>query len=218
MVRTRFAAATLIQIDSVTSAVAKSQNIRYFWRNLIIGCYDNAGTKDFWRETDSNCLGWGAGKMWFFDLTMQEFCVTFLLEVFIVQLLKRKIDDYLISWKANNDRMPLIVKGARQIGKTTSIRELGKTYEVGGLKKNKPFETEAQKIEKTWMILYEELEPMHDGLGMVKNLSVPSGKVVGLRFDRGKWRKVENLIPRNSKKKNEINVNFYDFNKEKRLY
>lgn len=87
-----------------------------------------------------------------------------------------------------------------------------------GLKKNKPFETEAQKIEKTWMILYEELEPMHDGLGMVKNLSVPSGKVVGLRFDRGKWRKVENLIPRNSKKKNEINVNYYDFNKEKRLY
>jgi len=39
-----------------------------------------------------------------------------------VQLLKRKIDDYLISWKANNDRMPLIVKGARQIGKTASIK------------------------------------------------------------------------------------------------
>lgn len=87
-----------------------------------------------------------------------------------------------------------------------------------GIKKNKPFETAAQKIEKTWMILYEELEPMHDGLGMVKNLNVPSGKVVGLKFDRGKWRKVENLIPRNSKKKNEINVNYYDFGKEKRLY
>ena len=39
-----------------------------------------------------------------------------------MQLLKRKIDDYLISWKANNDRMPLIVKGARQIGKTASIK------------------------------------------------------------------------------------------------
>lgn len=87
-----------------------------------------------------------------------------------------------------------------------------------GLKKNKPFETEAQKVERSQMILYDELEPMHDGMGMMKNLNVPSGKVVGLRFERGKWRKVENLIPRNSKKKNEIDVNVYNFNKEKRLY
>ena len=37
------------------------------------------------------------------------------------QLLKRKIDAYLVSWKKNPDRKPLIVKGARQIGKTRSI-------------------------------------------------------------------------------------------------
>ena len=36
--------------------------------------------------------------------------------------LRRKIDDYLIKWKANPDRMPLIIKGARQIGKTESVR------------------------------------------------------------------------------------------------
>ncbi len=87
-----------------------------------------------------------------------------------------------------------------------------------GMKKNKPFEVEEAKIERSQMILYDELEPMCDGLGMVKNLSIPSGKVVGLRFERGKWRKVENLIPRNSKRKNEIDVNNYNFNKEKRLY
>lgn len=87
-----------------------------------------------------------------------------------------------------------------------------------GMKKNKPFEVEEAKIERSQMILYDELEPMCDGLGMVKNLSVPSGKVVGLRFERGKWRKLENLIPRNSKRKNEIDVNNYNFNKEKRLY
>lgn len=39
--------------------------------------------------------------------------------------LKRKIDDYLIDWKNNKNRMPLIVKGARQIGKTESIRNFG---------------------------------------------------------------------------------------------
>lgn len=36
-------------------------------------------------------------------------------------LLKRKVDAYLTSWKSNPDRKPLIIKGARQIGKTRSI-------------------------------------------------------------------------------------------------
>ena len=31
--------------------------------------------------------------------------------------LKRKIDDYLVKWKNTPDRLPLIVKGARQIGR-----------------------------------------------------------------------------------------------------
>ena len=37
------------------------------------------------------------------------------------KLLKRKVDAYLKAWKDNPDRKPLIVKGARQIGKTRSI-------------------------------------------------------------------------------------------------
>ena len=36
--------------------------------------------------------------------------------------LKRKIDTYLIHWKKDAERKPLIVKGARQVGKTESIR------------------------------------------------------------------------------------------------
>lgn len=38
-----------------------------------------------------------------------------------MKLLKRKIDSFLVTWKNNPDKMPLIVKGARQIGKTESI-------------------------------------------------------------------------------------------------
>ena len=34
---------------------------------------------------------------------------------------KRKIDEFLANWKNNHSRKPLIVKGARQIGKTESI-------------------------------------------------------------------------------------------------
>ncbi len=40
-----------------------------------------------------------------------------------MKLLRRKIDEYLKSWKENELRMPLIVKGARQIGKTASIMQ-----------------------------------------------------------------------------------------------
>ena len=39
---------------------------------------------------------------------------------------KRKIDDYLNNWKADPAHKPLIVKGARQIGKTESIMHFAK--------------------------------------------------------------------------------------------
>ena len=42
--------------------------------------------------------------------------------------LPRKIDDFLINWKKNPDRMPLIIKGARQIGKTSSIEHFAESY------------------------------------------------------------------------------------------
>ena len=43
-----------------------------------------------------------------------------------MQYLKRKIDDYLLEWKNKPDHMPLIIKGARQIGKTESILHFAK--------------------------------------------------------------------------------------------
>ena len=42
-----------------------------------------------------------------------------------MELLKRKIDAFLAAWKQNPQHKPLIVKGARQIGKTRSIQAFG---------------------------------------------------------------------------------------------
>jgi len=39
--------------------------------------------------------------------------------------MKRKIDNFLKQWKSDPERKPLIVKGARQVGKTESINEFG---------------------------------------------------------------------------------------------
>ena len=41
--------------------------------------------------------------------------------------LKRKIDDYLINWKEDPGRKPLVVRGCRQVGKTESIRHFAKS-------------------------------------------------------------------------------------------
>ena len=41
-------------------------------------------------------------------------------------MLRRKIDAFLMAWKENPDRKPLIVKGARQIGKTRSVEWFAK--------------------------------------------------------------------------------------------
>lgn len=43
------------------------------------------------------------------------------LQVVMDKLLKRKIDSFLLKWKDNPHKKPLIIKGARQIGKTRSI-------------------------------------------------------------------------------------------------
>ena len=43
-----------------------------------------------------------------------------------MERLRRKIDDFLIEWKQSKDKLPLIIKGARQIGKTDSIENFAK--------------------------------------------------------------------------------------------
>jgi len=43
--------------------------------------------------------------------------------------LSRKVDKELTNWKNNENCKPLLIRGARQIGKTQSIRNLGKQFE-----------------------------------------------------------------------------------------
>lgn len=44
--------------------------------------------------------------------------------------MKRIADNLLAEWRFSRDRKPLIVRGARQVGKTTSIRQFGQTFEA----------------------------------------------------------------------------------------
>lgn len=43
--------------------------------------------------------------------------------------LKRLIDGYLIQWAQRKDHKPLLLRGARQVGKSTAVRHLGETFD-----------------------------------------------------------------------------------------
>ena len=42
--------------------------------------------------------------------------------------MKRDITNKLAIWKNSNDRKPLILTGARQVGKTWALKEFGRQY------------------------------------------------------------------------------------------
>ena len=43
--------------------------------------------------------------------------------------MKRLYDHYLSLWKHDSIRKPLLLRGARQVGKTYAVRKLGQTFE-----------------------------------------------------------------------------------------
>ena len=43
--------------------------------------------------------------------------------------MKRLIDHYLLAWKQQRNRKALLIRGARQVGKTFSVRALGQSYD-----------------------------------------------------------------------------------------
>ncbi|MDO9634097.1 MAG: ATP-binding protein [Paludibacter sp.] len=42
--------------------------------------------------------------------------------------MRRKISDYLVAWKNSEGRMPLVINGARQVGKTFIVERFGREY------------------------------------------------------------------------------------------
>ena len=67
-----------------------------------------------------------------------------------MNLLRRKIDEYLIQWKNDPNRMPLIIKWARQIWKTSSIRKFGKENYKNFIEINFAFDQQYKDIFEQW--------------------------------------------------------------------
>nr|MCR5607031.1 ATP-binding protein [Treponema sp.] len=128
--------------------------------------------------------------------------------------LKRKIDDYLISWKKSDDKKPLIVKGARQIGKTKSIEHFAESYEnfininfaletkykticengfdVESIIKNiSRIDTKKKFIAKKTLILFDEIQDYPEIATSLKSFCINgnfdvicSGSMLGINYNK----------------------------------
>jgi uncharacterized protein len=80
-------------------------------------------------------------------------------------LINRKTDGYLQDWRLRPNRKPLILRGARQVGKSTLVKSFGEKYKyfvqlnLEKTKDRKYFETEREVSEIWQEILYEKNIP-----------------------------------------------------------
>jgi hypothetical protein len=63
-----------------------------------------------------------------------------------MELLKRKVDKYLVEWFGTPNHKPLIINGARQIGKTMSVRAFGKAHYESVVEMNFVLEAQYRSI------------------------------------------------------------------------
>lgn len=77
--------------------------------------------------------------------------------------MKRKVYDKLIEWKGNKNKKPLIIEGARQIGKTYIVNEFARNEYSCNIYIN--FE-----MDKNWDTIFENLNP-DDILENIKSIS-----------------------------------------------
>ena len=91
--------------------------------------------------------------------------------------LKRIIDKELENWKNESSRKPLLLRGARQVGKTEAVRELGKKF--------KYFHEINFETDKRVHLLFEgSLNPdeICENLSLLYNISIDEGETL-LFFD-----------------------------------
>ena len=46
----------------------------------------------------------------------------------MTEYIKRNIDTQLIAWKEDSMRKPLLLRGARQVGKSSAVKHFGKQF------------------------------------------------------------------------------------------
>ncbi|MBU4486919.1 MAG: AAA family ATPase [Candidatus Delongbacteria bacterium] len=98
--------------------------------------------------------------------------------------MKRTGINYLISWKSRKDRKPLIIRGARQVGKTWLMKEFGEKH----FKNYHYFDLERDK--NKWKSVFEsDINPQT----ILRNLSLLLNKEIDVENDLLIFDEIENI-------------------------
>lgn len=62
---------------------------------------------------------------------LRKMCNTIIINKQVVISLKRNAIQDLVNWKSSEDRKPMVLKGARQVGKTWMMKEFGRNEYYG---------------------------------------------------------------------------------------
>jgi len=91
--------------------------------------------------------------------------------------LRREIDSELLNWSRDTSRKPLLLRGARQVGKSSSVRELSKNFEFF-------LEVNFEEHRKVHSLFEGDLSPqaLCDNLSIMYNIPVKAGRTL-LFFD-----------------------------------
>ncbi len=82
--------------------------------------------------------------------------------------MERLIDSFLNQWVIDNARKPLLLRGARQVGKTFAVRQLGKTF-------SKYVEINCEERQRDCQLLFEQdLDPSN----ILRGLSLLAGETI----------------------------------------
>lgn len=90
---------------------------------------------------------------------------------------ERLLEPQLISWKTDPDRKPLILRGARQVGKTTLVKEFGNSY------KNVVLLNLELTKDKNYFEHYDDVPTIVEALFIANNLSVEEKRETLLFID-----------------------------------
>lgn len=87
--------------------------------------------------------------------------------------IRRTIDELLLEWKQNDLRKPLLLRGARQVGKSSAVRHLGETFD---------YYIEANFEKRPELkSLFEQVTDVHElatRLGILYNVPVEPGRTL----------------------------------------
>jgi uncharacterized protein len=92
------------------------------------------------------------------------FCIFAVVNILEMTYFKRHIFQNLMQWKENPDRKPLILRGARQVGKTTLIQLFAKTY------KNQIFLNLDRASDLNFINKYNDAKTLTEALFIMNNL------------------------------------------------